>query len=92
MAWEQRSDEKKFVELDLTKLKPAIQKVVVYGWHIEDAVLKIGNGGELTVPAIKEEKTEEFSKTFILEEAVCPDVLRLEMTANRVELYEIEAF
>jgi len=91
-AWGQKGDTEKFYELNLTKVKPTIQKVVVHGWHIEDLVLKLGNGGELTVPAVKEVKTEEFSKTFVLEEAVCPDVLRLESNAYSLELYEIEAF
>jgi hypothetical protein len=66
--------------------------VVVGGFNISDMELKVRNGGELTVPAIKEVIAEEFSKTFILEEKICPDALRLEMNARRVELYEIEVF
>ena len=91
-AWSQIDDSEKFVELDLTKVKPTVQKIVVHGWHLEEMVLKLGNGGELAVPALKEVKTEEFSKTFVLAEAVCIDTLRLETNARRVELYEIEAF
>ena len=91
-AWEAKGAEAKFIELDLTKVQPTIQKVVVHGWNIEDAVLKFRNGDELYVPVIQEMTTEKFSKTFLLEEAICPDALRVEMNAELVELYEIEAF
>ena len=91
-AWGQVGDKEKFYELGLTKVKACFDKVVVSGFNIEDMELKVRVNGELTVPAIKEVFTEEFSKTFILEEKICPDALRLEMKARRVELYEIEVF
>ena len=77
--------------LDLTKIKPTFTKVVVNGWHIEDAKLIFQNGEE-KVEAVAETTTEEFSKTFLWQEAVSPDVLRLEFTQKQVELYEIAVY
>ena len=54
--------------------------------------IQVRNGEELTVPAIVEEKIEEFSKTFILAQPVTPDGLRLNFGLRRLELYEIEVF
>lgn len=82
----------KFFEMDLTKIKPAISKVVVHGFQIDDMEIKVRVGEELTVPAILEKKTEEFTTTFILAAPICPDALRLEFGERRVELYEIEVF
>ena len=91
-AWEQSGDMEKFYELDLTKVKPAFRKVVVYGYSVDDAELKVRNGGELSVPAIVDIQTEEFSKTFILKDTISPEGLRFEFHARKVELYEIEVF
>jgi hypothetical protein len=91
-AWSQMGDMEKFAELDLSKVKVTFSKLVVHGSHVDNMVLKFKNGDELTVPAIAEKKTEEFSTTFLFEKPVCPDGLRLEFNAQRVELYEIEAF
>jgi len=91
-AWAQDGDKEKFFELDLTKIRPTIRKIAVHGWHIDNMELKVRNGGELTAVKAKQVDTEEFSKTYILEEPICPDALRLEFDARRVELYEIEAF
>jgi len=41
---------------------------------------------------VAEVLTEEFSTTYILKEAVCPDALRLEFHQEYVELYEIDVF
>jgi len=91
-AWSQKSDEEKFIELNLTKLKPQFNKVFVGGWHIEDAELKLRVGDELIAAPVAEVLTEEFSTTYILKEAVCPDALRLEFHQEYVELYEIDVF
>ena len=92
-AWEDIGDKEKFYELDLSRAKPSFSKVVISGWHIEDAKLKIRSGSDELIDApVAEEKTEEFSKTFLLKEEICPDALRLEFSQRRVELYEIEAF
>lgn len=82
----------KYLELDVTKFKPTVSKVVVHGFQIDDMELKVRVGGELTAPAIKEIKDEQFSKTYFLAEPINPDCLRLEFGEHRVELYEIEAF
>lgn len=82
----------KSLELDLTVVKPTFTKVVIGGFQIDDMQIKVRNGEELSVPAIKEKITEEFSTTFILSEPVSPDTLRLEFGERKVELYEIEVF
>ena len=82
----------KFIELNLTKLKPQFNKVFVGGWHIEDAELKLRIGDELIAAPVAEVLTEEFSTTYILKESVCPDALRLEFHQEYVELYEIDVF
>ena len=87
-----KTEEPKFVELNLTKVKPTFTKVAVHGFQIDDMTIQIKNGEELTTPAIIEEKVEEFSKTFILAEPVSPDALRLNFGLRRLELYEIEVF
>ena len=81
-----------FVELDLTKVKPRFDKIVVSGWHLEDAVLKARMGEELTTLEPETTENEEFSATFTLREPICPDALRFEFPQERVELYEIEIF
>ena len=82
----------KFLELDMTVVKPTFTKVVIGGFQIDDMQIKVRNGEELSVPAIKEKITEEFSTTFILSEPVSPDTIRLEFGERKVELYEIEVF
>lgn len=86
------SETPKFLEMDLTKVKPTFTKVVVHGFQIDDTTIQIKDGEELITPAIAEEKVEEFSKTFILAESVCPEVLRFNFGLRRLELYEIELF
>ena len=87
-----KTETPKFVELDLTKVKPTFSKVVVHGFQIDDMTIQVRQGEELTVPAIVEEKVEEFSKTFILDKPICPDALRMEFGLRFLELYEIEVF
>ena len=86
------TEEPKFAELNLTKVKPTFTKVAVHGYQIDDMTIQIRNGEELVTPAIVEEKVEEFSKTFILAEPVSPDALRLNFGLRKLELYEIEVF
>ena len=80
------------MELNLSKVEPTFQKIVVGGYHVNDMVVKLRNAGELTAPEVAEIRTEEFSTTVILKEPVCPDALRLEFHQEYVELYEIEIF
>ena len=82
----------KFLEMDLTIVKPTFTKVVISGFQIDDMQIKVRKGEELSEPAIQEKITEEFSTTFILSEPVSPDTLRLEFGQRTVELYEIEVF
>ena len=91
-AWKQTGPMEKFAELDLTIVKPTFSKLVVHGFQIDDLELTVQNGEEVSVPAIAEKKTEEFSTTFLFEAPICPDKLRLTFKSERVELYEIEAF
>ena len=91
-GWEDVGDKDKFYEIDLTKVQPTFQKVIVYGYNVDTMELKVRNGGELSVPPIAEVRKEEFSTTFLLNKAICPEGLRLEFNAHKVELYEIEVF
>ena len=91
-GWECVKKEKKFYEMNLSKIMPTFTKVVVNGFQIDDMEIKIRVGEELVVPAIAKKETEEFTTTFILEKPICTDVLRLEFGERIVELYEIELF
>ena len=86
------TEEPKFVELNLTKVKPTFTKVAVHGFQIDDMTVQVKNGEAYTTPAIVEEKVEEFSKTITFAEPVSPDALRLNFGLRRLELYEIEVF
>jgi len=81
-----------FLEMDITKIRPTISKLVVSGYQIEDMQVKFRNGGELSVPEFKEVKAEPFSMTYIFEEPVSPEGIRFEFEEHSAELYEIEAF
>ena len=81
-----------FLELNLTKVKPSFNKVVIHGYGLDEMEIKVKTGETLSVPAVTDTKVEEFSKTFLLAETVSPDALRLEFGGKTVELYEIEAF
>ncbi len=92
LGWESRAAGEKFLELNLTKVQPHFNKVVVHGYNISDMEIRVRNNGELSVPEIAEVQTEEFSTTFLLKDTICPEALRLEFKAGVVELYEIEVF
>ncbi len=79
-----------YVELDLTKVKPAFRKVVVRGYMIEKANVQIKIGGELIDPVVAETFTEEYAKTIILAETVAPDAIRFTFGGEKVEVYELE--
>lgn len=91
LGWTQTNDSPKFMELNLTKIKPTITKLVVNGFHIEDMKLIFKNGDESYAPEV-EVQTEEFCTTFLLKQPATPDAIRMEFTQKRVELYEISAF
>jgi len=91
-GWASVGQMDKFYEMNLTKINPTIKKVAVYGYPVGDVEIKVRNDDVLTVPEISEIQTEEFSKTFILNEAITPEALRLESKAEHIELYEIEVF
>ena len=87
-----RENPDNFLELNLTKVKPTFQKIVLHGWKLEDTVLKFRNGDELVDAKVAESSTEEFCKTFILAEPVTPDAIRFEFGGKLIELYELEVF
>jgi len=88
-----RSGER-FFELDLTKVKPSFNKVVVSGWNLKTNVaLKVSVGGELVAPEIAEVKAEELSITFLLKDAISPDGLRLEFSGDEaMQVFELDVF
>ena len=81
-----------FVEVDLTKVKPKFSKVVLSGWHLEGAQIKARSAGEWIELEPANIENEEFSVTFTLNEAICPDAIRFEFPQERIELYELEVF
>ncbi len=91
-AWSQNKGEEKFYEIDITKVKPAFNKVVISGRNIDNMEIRVRTGGELSTPAIVDVQTEEYTTIFTLKETVSPDALRLEFHKDRVELYEVEIF
>lgn len=92
-AWACNQKGEKFMELNLSKVKPTFKTVVLYGSNIADMDIKISVNGQWIAPAVNEVKTEEFVTTFLLKEAVSPDALRFEFHGyDTVELYEIEVF
>ena len=40
----------------------------------------------------EKEKVGEYTKTFVLAEPICPDVLRVEFGQRYLEVYELEVF
>lgn len=92
LGWNCAGREGNFFEINLSKVKPTFTRIVVHGFQIDDMTIQVKNGEELSTPAIAEEKVEEFSKTFILAEPICPEALRLNFGLRRLELYEIELF
>ena len=86
------TDELKFMELNVAKVNPTFNKVVLHGWHTEGVKFLAGKEGELAEIAVTEENNGEFCTTLYLKEALNADVLRFEFPGERVEIYEIELF
>jgi len=91
-AWEYIFKDTKFVELDLTKLRPSFRKVVVHGFQIDEMDMFVINGGVQAKPEIAEIRKDEWSTTFLLKEEISPEHLRFEFYRDKIEIYEIEAF
>jgi len=91
-GWEQISDGEKFMELDLSVVKPSFSKVVVHGNHVDDMKLKVQLCGEWVEPVVSQKNTEEFSVSLILEAPIAPDALRMEFAQRHVEIYEVAVF
>jgi hypothetical protein len=94
-AWDQAKGDDKFYEIDISKIKPTFNKVVIGGYRLDEMEIKIKIGEEYIVPETVEVKNEEFSKTFILKDSITADGLRMEFhkpDGVLVELYEIEIF
>ena len=94
-AWEQAKGDDKFYEIDISKIRPTFNKVVIGGYNLDEMEIKVKIGDAYIVPECTEIQNEEFSKTFLLKEAVTADALRMEFhKPDRVlvELYEIEVF
>ena len=81
-----------YLELNVTKIMPTFNKVVICGYCVEGAVVKARIDGELKELKPREVQNEEFSTTLLLDEPVCTDLLHFEFPAERVELYEIELY
>ena len=91
-AWDHAKGDDKFYEIDISKVKPVFNKIVVSGNNIDNMQIKVRMDGEMVTPAIAETQTDTFSKTFLLKEAISPDVIRMEFFKDDIELYEFEIF
>ena len=91
-AWDQRRGEDKFYEIDITKVKPAFNQVVISGKNIDNMDIRVRMNGMMFAPEITQVQTEEYKKTFLLKDVITPDALRMEFHRDLVELYEIEVF
>ena len=91
-AWEQAKGDEKFYEIDVTKVKPVFNKIVVSGHNIDNMQIRVRTNGELVIPPVAETQTGEFSKTFLLKEAISPDAIRMEFFKDNIELCEFEIF
>lgn len=81
----------KFVEMDLSKVKPTFTKVCIYGHNLDTLQIFVGKEGQLEPLEYKDLEIAEFSRIYTLDQAITPDVLRLELSTNDVvEFYEIE--
>ena len=94
-AWEQIKGDDKFYEVDVSKIKPTFNKVVISGYNLDEMVLKFKLGEEYVVADAAEIKDEEFARTYLLKDAVTADSIRMEFNKPDrvlVELYELEIF
>lgn len=91
-AWEQAKGDEKFYEIDVSKVKPVFNKIVVSGNNIDNMQIRVRMNGELIIPPVAETQTDEFSKTFLLKEAIAPDAIRMEFFRDNIELCEFEIF
>ena len=91
-ALELLSDEENYLDVDISKLNIRVNKVVLYGYNIDEAKLMLRNGESLTDAPVAEMKTEQYATTFILADTISPEALRFQFTKGPVEIYEIEAF
>ena len=83
----------KYVEMDLSKVKPEFTKVSIHGWDLSKMQILVGKEGNLKPLEYKEFIDTKYVKTYILDKAICPDIMRIEIpTDQTVEMYEIELF
>ncbi len=84
--------EVKFVELNVSKVNPTFNKILVHGLNTAGVKLLTGKEGELVETATTEELTGEYCTTLTLAEPMNADILRFEFPGQQVEIYEIELF
>jgi hypothetical protein len=94
LGWEHYSKSTdKFVEMDLTKIKPTFSQISICGWHIDSMQVTVRNGESWTPLEVQEEITSEFKRVFNLKTPICPDGMRLDFPNEEiVELFEIDVF
>ena len=93
-SWSQKKGNDKFYEIDISKIKPTFQKAVISGYNLDALEIKV-KIGECYIAPIAQTQAAEFSKTFLLQEPITADAIRLEFNKPdgvMVELYEIEIF
>ena len=82
----------KFVELDVSKVNPTFNKILVHGLNTTGVKLLTGKEGELVETTATAEVNGEYCTTLYLKETMNADILRFEFPGENVEIYEIELF
>ena len=91
-ALELLSKEENYLDVDISRLNIQVNKVVLYGYNIDEAKLMLRNGETLVEAPVSETKIEQYATTFILTESISPEALRFQFAKGPVEIYEIEAY
>ena len=80
------------LELNISKVAPKFNKVVIHGYNLDGMKLLAGDGETWSELPVADKKIEQYCTTFLLAETVSPDALRLEFVKEKVEVYEVELF
>ena len=95
LGWEDEADpgrKEKFVQLDVSKIKPTFTKIALYGWHMDGTAITVGAEDNMQPLEATEKVCGEFCVTYTLQEPITPDVIRFQFNDRDkfIEVYEIE--
>ncbi len=91
LGWEHYGKNPKYVELDLTQIKPTFSQISICGWNIDTMQVTVRNGEEWKPIEIAQEVNSEFKRVFTLKTPITPDGLRMDFpNQEKVELFEVD--